>query len=81
MKKIGLLLALFIVCSEDDGLTRIFFEHVNHAYYTEACIVFNADHHDGPMAICNMNAQCVIEEGNAPPPGEPLEPKSQPVKK
>jgi len=69
---------MFIVCSADNGLNRVIYEHVTNAYFAKNCLIFHADHLKSEFGVvCLPEAECVIEEGNAPPPTELYEPKHE----
>lgn len=71
MKKLLALFALYIVCSADKGLTRQFYRNVNHVFYGDGCLVWQADQVDGQVYTCSRNDECVVREGTVPPAGTP----------
>lgn len=73
MKKLIPLLALYIVCSYDKGLTRTFYRNVNHVFYGDGCLVWQSDQVDGQTYSCSREDECVVREGTVPPAGTPSE--------
>lgn len=73
MKKLAALLMLYVVCSNDGGLTRTVYRDARNVFFKGNCLAWQHDKSiDGEYTgACRPDDECVVKEGVVPPAGSP----------
>jgi hypothetical protein len=70
MKRLVWLAAIFLICSDDGGLTRFVFEAVGPVFFAEGGIHFQEK--NGTIYHAGPTVECVLKDSDTPPPVEGL---------